>query len=132
MLWHDLTKAVRGWFKHTDGLVWKELDILPNTLVSGTLYILRKGASVRAIAMQCPCGCGENIHIKARNAHPGLTVTHHSNGTVSLHPNIRRHKGCRSQFFVRRSRVYWWKIATGDACPSTEGRSSEPDRAMHI
>jgi len=120
LLWHDLTKAVWRWFANTDGLVWVKLDMLPNTLVLGTLYILGKGTSLRAIAMQCPCGCGENIYINVPNAHPCLTVTHHSDGTVSLHPTIRRLKGCHSHFFVRRSRVYWWNIGAQDARPSAE------------
>jgi hypothetical protein len=111
--WSNLTDEVRDWFASKKGLVWVEINTLPLRLAPGKLYVVGEEALLRTIAMQCPCGCGGNIHINLLpNARPSWQVTHHSDGTVSLHPTIQSQSGCGSRFFVRRSRVYWWNTET--------------------
>ena len=107
--WNNLINEARDWFVNKNVLVWVEINALPMDLAPGKLYVLGEEELLRAIAMQCPCGCGGNIHSNLlSNARPSWQVTHHSDGTVSLHPTIRSRSGCGSHFFVRRSRVYWW------------------------
>jgi hypothetical protein len=119
--WNTLADKVRDWIASKHALVWVEITALPLRLAPGRLYVLGKDASLWAIAMQCPCGCGENLRL---NLIPGARsywqVTRHLDGTVSLYPEIRRQDGCRSHFFVRRSRVYWWDKETVDARSSAD------------
>jgi len=76
----------------------------------------RRGDTFTGDGDACPCGCGESIQMNIfPDAHPCWQVTHHSDGAVSLYPSIRNQSGCKSHFFVRRSRVYWWNRETGDA-----------------
>jgi hypothetical protein len=111
--WRNLTEALRQWFRSKQALVWVEIDTLPTELAPGRLYVLGEGTHVRALAMRCPCGCGESIHMNLlHGTGPCWQVTRHSDGAVSLHPAIRRSNGCRSHFFVRRSLVHWWNIET--------------------
>ena len=125
--WDHLTDEVRDWFASKEGLVWVEINTLPLRLVPGKLYVVGENALSRAIAMQCPCGCGGNIHMNLLpNARPSWQVTHHSDGTVSLHPTIQSQSGCGSHFFVRRSRVYLWSIRSEDGCPSAETTAGYP------
>jgi len=107
--WNTLSHEVKDWFANKNVLVWVEINALPMDLAPGKLYVLGAEESLRAIAMQCPCGCGGSIHLNLLpHARPSCEITHHSDGTVSLHPTIRSQSGCGSHFFVRRSRVYWW------------------------
>jgi hypothetical protein len=115
--------AVTQWFLNKDSLECVKTDTLPHRLAPGKLYVLGEAASLQQIAMQCPYGCGERVYINLLpTAHPCFSVTYRSDGTVSLYPTIQRERGCRSHFFVRRSRVYWWNIRTvddGSVCSPT-------------
>lgn len=105
--WRNLTEALRQWFGSKQALVLVERDTLPTELAPGKLYVLGHGTQVRALAMRCPCGCGENIHMNLNHSMgPCWQVTHHSDGAVSLYPAIQRSNGCKRHFFVRRSRVH--------------------------
>ncbi len=119
--WRNLMETVKWWLASKDYLVWVEMDLFPRDLHPGKLYGLGEGTHLQAIAMQCPCGCGENLRL---NLIPGARscweVTRHLDGTVSLHPEIRRQDGCRSHFFVRRSRIYWWNVEPLDIRTSAD------------
>jgi len=107
--WRRLLRTVRHWFPNNKVLVWVQINELPNRLAPGKLYLLGEGTCLWALAMRCPCGCGDSIHINLLpDACPCWQLTHHSNGTVSLHPAIWRQSSCGSYFFIRGSRVYWW------------------------
>lgn len=118
--WNNLIHEVRDWFANKNVLVWVDINALPMNLAPRKLYVLGEEELSRAIAMQCPCGCGGNIHLNLLpHARPRWQITHHSDGTVSLHPTIRSQSGCGSHFFVRRSRVYWWNYEP--VAPPTRG-----------
>ena len=119
MQWRNLTEALRQWFVSKESLVLVEVEMLPTELAPGKLYVLGDGMHVRTLAMRCPCGCGEKIHMNLlHGAGPCWELTRHSDGAVSLHPAIRRSNGCGSHFFVRRSLVHWWNIETVGPRPS--------------
>lgn len=109
MGWRKLIRAARHWFTSNEVLASVQVDDLPDQLAPGKLYLLGEGRFLWAIAMRCPCGCGDIIHMNLLpDARPSWRLIRHFDGTVSLHPSIWRQKGCRSHFFVRRSRVKWF------------------------
>lgn len=112
--WRNLIiGAVRHWFASEYTAVSEQVDALPDHLAPDTLYFVGEGTHLSAMAMRCPCGCGEGIHVNLLpGALPCWQVTHHPDGAVSLHPAIWSPNGCGSYFFVRGSRVYWWKTET--------------------
>jgi len=113
--WPNLTGAVRHWLASEDEPISEQVDVLPDRLAPGKLYFVGEGIHCWGMAMLCPCGCGESIHLNfLSDTRSGWQVTYHPDETVSLHPAIRRQNGCGSYVFVRRSRVYWWNIETLD------------------
>lgn len=84
----------------------KELD--PDKLRDGHVYIESRGGKDRWLHMRCPCGCREVISVNLMVSHrPCWSVTWHSDGTLSVFPSLDKAVGCKSHFFIQRSRVVW-------------------------
>lgn len=88
---------------------------LPAVLKKRTLYILKEDGFLEQAAMICPCGCGKALHMNLlTDERPCWRVTHHEDGTATLHPSVWRKKECRSHFWFRRGRVQWCNGAMPD------------------
>lgn len=84
-----------------------EVEELPQTLGRG-VYALSTSDGPWAAALTCPCRCGEIIHLNLlRELRPAWSLRIHLDGSVTLHPSVRRKRGCRSHFWVRRGRITW-------------------------
>lgn len=85
---------------------------LPDSPDSRLVYVLGEGAHLWAVAMVCPCGCGETLHMSLHeDARPRWHLTCHLDGTASLRPSVWRRVGCHSHFFLRSGQIQW--SATG-------------------
>jgi hypothetical protein len=83
-------------------------DCLPDNLKLKTLYVVHENGAFEQAAMLCPCACGQILHMNLlQDERPCWKVTHHSDGTASLHPSVWRKKGCRSHFWFQRGNVQW-------------------------
>lgn len=72
------------------------------------MYIVQEDSYEEQAAMICPCGCGRVLQMNLLpDERPCWQVTHHRDGTVSLHPSVWRMKECKSHFWFRSGRVYW-------------------------
>jgi len=72
------------------------------------VYLIGEGTHQWFASFLCPCECGEIIKLSTLpEGRPRWTVAIHVNGTVTIHPSIRRTVGCRSHFFLRRGQVIW-------------------------
>ena len=81
---------------------------LPEHPNARTVYLLGEGEYRWFVVLLCPCGCGALLQLSLLDeAIPRWTLNEHGDGTVSLCPSVWRTTGCRSHFFVRRSRVVW-------------------------
>ncbi len=81
---------------------------LPDQPDPKTIYLTGDGEEPWFVEFFCPCGCNETLHLSVlMEGRPRWTVTHHSDGTITLAPSVWRQVGCRSHFWVRRSRVQW-------------------------
>lgn len=84
-----------------------ELEELPAGLADYTLYIIGEGEYRWYAAMLCPCGCKDTIYLNLRSdEHPHWRLIQRKS-SISIEPSIWRQKGCRSHFFLRRSKIQW-------------------------
>ncbi len=73
-----------------------------------TVYVLGEKQYLWSVALLCPCGCGEALHMSLHDdSRPRWRIRDHRDGTVTLFPSVWRTVGCRSHFFLRRGRVEW-------------------------
>ncbi len=102
---------IRRWFQRKPVRFKTEhVEELPDQLEPATIYIAGEGAHLWFVAMICPCGCGETLHMNLQaDTRPRWAVALNANDTVSLTPSVWRKVGCRSHFFFRESEVFWCK-----------------------
>jgi hypothetical protein len=83
------------------------VDELPDILKQGSLYLIGEGTPW-SVALLCPCGCGDVIQLSLLDTDsPRWRLSLDGDKLPTLVPSIRRTKGCRSHFFLRRGRVIW-------------------------
>jgi hypothetical protein len=89
--------------------VWpRRLAEPPEAAESGVVYLVGESSVPWCAILRCPCGCGDVISLSLiASDRPRWRARNFWDGTVSLHPSVWRTKGCRSHFFVVRSRVIW-------------------------
>jgi len=108
--------TILGWLKlpfKNKEMVYLTLfiDELPDKLDSDVIYVLGEDWHLWSVAMLCPCGCGEVLHMSLHNEGlPKWTLSSHANGTISLHPSVWRKHGCCSHFFIEKGKIKWCKI----------------------
>lgn len=103
-------RTVVGWFgpRHERALKTVFVEELPDRLDTTTIYVAGENSHYWFVAMKCPCGCGETLHMSLlADARPQWSLIQHKDGTVSLAPSVWRQVGCRSHFFLRQGRVQW-------------------------
>jgi hypothetical protein len=107
---------------------WKatQVEDLPDELKPRTVYVLGEGRHVWSIAMCCPCGCGETIHLNALpGTRPRWRMRRHRDSSVTLHPSVWRNSGCRSHFLLRGGHIVWCRgFGEQDTGGGTRGRGS--------
>jgi hypothetical protein len=95
---------------------YERVEDFPQQFHPDTLYVAGEDPYLWAAAMLCPCGCGDTIQLSLlEDESPCWRLCHEGDGAVSLRPSVWRTKGCRSHFFVRRSRIEWCRFETGDS-----------------
>lgn len=107
---------VGGWFGSRRERPLKTLVVeeLPDSLDAKTVYVAGENGHRWFVAMICPCGCGETLHMSLlADARPRWALTHHKDGTISLTPSVWRQVGCRSHFFLVQGRIRWCRPASG-------------------
>lgn len=79
------------------------VDELPEEMDPQTIYVVGENGHRWFAAFLCPCDCRETIHASlVERSRPHWRLIERWNGTGSLHPSVRRTKGCRSHFWVRK------------------------------
>lgn len=100
-------QRLRDWLVPPYGTVVVQ-GILPKSLKRRTLYIVQEDGFNEQAAMICPCGCKATLQMNLlTDERPCWSVTHHGDGTATLHPSVWRKKDCKSHFWFRRGRVTW-------------------------
>ena len=106
-----LATTIREWIlKQLVGqrLVARSVDEQPDSLEPGFVYLVGSGGKPWSASFVCPCGCSSIIQLSLlQQDRPRWKAVTHFDGSVSLAPSVRRTKGCKSHFFVRRGRIVW-------------------------
>ena len=84
------------------------VEDLPDELNSHTVYLVGENDFIWQVAMICPCGCDETLHMPVlEETRPRWRYTVHADDTVTLYPSVWRRTGCRSHFHLRRGLITW-------------------------
>ena len=101
--------SLRPWTDRT----WKAVVVedLPESVQFRRVYVIGENGHLWQAAMLCPCGCRAVIQLcLLPDSSPHWDCAVHKNATVSLHPSVRRHAGCRSHFILRHGEIVWCSI----------------------
>lgn len=81
---------------------------LPDLLNNKTIYIVGQPEQPWMVAFKCPCGCGNVIHLNLlQDSNPRWRIIKNSKGRITISPSVWRTRGCKSHFFVRKSKIDW-------------------------
>ena len=100
-----LTDRVKRWFSR-DRLRMVSVEEIPEFLGSKKLYLVGK-ASPWLLVLKCPCGCKEKIQLNLLTDDSPSWYVYYQDKSVNVKPSIRRTKGCRSHFWIKKSQIKW-------------------------
>jgi Family of unknown function (DUF6527) len=105
-LWHKYRRRIAG-FGGPIRLQRVQGDVFPAHLARKVLIELDDDGPY-AVALRCPCGCGETIELMLmKGVHPRWDLQADAAGLPTLNPSVWRQSGCRSHFWLRNGRVIW-------------------------
>ncbi len=80
---------------------------IPQNLKKNQIYIIQDGDEPDTIAFICPCGCKNIIHLNLlSDCDPRWSFTINKK-KISIYPSINSKKGCKSHFWVTKSKIRW-------------------------
>ena len=86
------------------------VDELPGTVNDKAIYIVGDKSRPWLLAFQCPCGCHCLIQLNLlKDADPCWKFRLTTNNKINISPSVWRTKGCKSHFFVYKSKIEWAK-----------------------
>src|SRR5665213_1769981 len=108
-------KAIKGLFaksrrsRKAKVPIYREecVDLFPERLMAGRLYLAGDGKEFWGAALLCPCGCGDTIQLNLlTEVRPAWRVSRLRTG-ITVEPSVWRQKRCRSPFFLRPGPLKW-------------------------
>jgi hypothetical protein len=107
--WDALWSWLPDWLRRRPAPIKAvRVEELPDKLDGRSLYAVGEAEYLWFVAMVCPCGCGETLHMSLLpDERPRWKLTEHPDGTVSLIPSVWRVKGCQSHFWLKRGKIEW-------------------------
>lgn len=83
-------------------------DTPPARLATRNIYLAREDDLDWAVAMRCPCGCGDRLELMLiPEAKPNWRLKVNVQSIPSLHPSVWRSTNCKSHFWVKSGRIIW-------------------------
>ena len=102
----NMLRRLWRWLRSRKELQLEPVCELPDSLADGVGYVVGEQGHEWHVVMACPCGCGSSIYLNLLpDDRPRWELIRHADKTFSLYPSVWRTSGCRSHFFVRRSRI---------------------------
>ena len=86
----------------------RHIDDEPDAYSPGVLYVIEDTGKPWAAAMDCPCGCGNALHMNLLlDTKPVWSLKINSRGAPTLAPSVWRREGCCSHFVLRNGHIKW-------------------------
>lgn len=96
------------WFQPEHKFVY--VDDLPEKVNDKTIYIVGNSKQPWLLAFTCPCGCQNIIQLNLlKDADPCWKYKVTKKNKINISPSVWRTTGCKSHFFVRKSKIDWVK-----------------------
>ncbi|MFD2582656.1 DUF6527 family protein [Pedobacter vanadiisoli] len=84
----------------------KYVEIIPEELRPGFLYVEGDGYKNQFASLLCPCGCNEDINLNLEpDEDPCWSLS--AGNLTDLSPSIWKSNNCRSHFFIKKGKVKW-------------------------
>jgi hypothetical protein len=88
----------------------KYFEELPDIIENRTIYIVGIKNYPWLIAFNCPCGCNKLIQLNLLiDGEDTWAFKINKKGKINIYPSVWRKVGCKSHFFIRKSKVDWVK-----------------------
>lgn len=95
-----------GLFKAEKLIRNKYVEMIPETLKDGILYVEGDGYKNQFASLLCPCGCKEEINLNLDiDEDPCWSLS--AGNLTDLSPSIWKNKNCKSHFFIKKGKVKW-------------------------
>ncbi|MBL7789353.1 MAG: hypothetical protein JNL75_05910 [Chitinophagales bacterium] len=80
----------------------------PENVNEKTIYIVGESIQPWLLAFNCPCGCHSIIQLDLlKDTDPCWKYKVTKKKKINISPSIWRTSGCKSHFFVRKSKIDW-------------------------
>lgn len=84
------------------------VDDLPEHVDEKAIYIVGDKEHPWLIAFNCPCGCNNVIQLNLlKDADPCWKFKVTKKKKINISPSVWRNTGCKSHFFVHKSKIDW-------------------------
>ena len=103
---------IKIWSKYAPRrkLIINEGDTPPKRIKSRNLYLAQEDGEEWAIALKCPCGCGDRLELQLTpESRPHWKLLNNNEKHPTIHPSIWRQRGCKSHFWIKKGRILWCK-----------------------
>lgn len=94
-------------FKHQRRYKINNVLDTPENMLPNVIYIVGNRGYEWCIAMKCPCGCKCDIYLNLLPSGRPRWKFQHVKSKVTVIPSIWRIDGCRSHFFITKSKLKW-------------------------
>ena len=84
----------------------KRVDDIPKGYRKGIVYIVGND-NPWLLTFLCPCGCKAEINLNLLEDESPCWTYSVWKGRIKVSPSIRRLKGCKSHFWIKKGRVEW-------------------------
>lgn len=75
---------------------------------NGIITIVGGVGWAKWVLFKCPCGCGEVLTLSLmKSFRPRWRIKLDKKNRVTLSPSVWKREGCRSHFFIRKSKLKW-------------------------
>ena len=108
-------KGIFAWFRRLCSVFDQPYKVIivdgdtpPESVRRKRLYLAHEDGEDWAVALRCPCGCGERLELMLiPEVKPRWRLLVDRHGHPSLKPSIWRETGCRSHFWLKHGRIVW-------------------------
>jgi hypothetical protein len=103
--------------EHTDAIKMQSPDFIAEfvaevpdhlSIKPGVIVIVGGVDWAKWVLMKCPCGCGEVLTLSLmKSFRPRWKLKVSKKNRITLSPSVWKKDGCRSHFYIRKSKLRW-------------------------